>query len=133
MIARTETLKATNYACKEAMRQSGVCTGAVWLCTDDDRLCDWCAEMDGKEIGLDENFFDLGDELTIGEGDDAQTMTFDYENIEAPVLHVNCRCAVLAVVDESLLATSGDEGDVTEGIFDLTIKHGGAAPRANVR
>jgi hypothetical protein len=133
LIARTETLKATNYACKEAMRQSGVCTGASWLCTSDDRLCLACEAMDGTEISLDENFYDQGDEDTFGEGDNAMDMSFDYENIEAPPLHPDCRCCLLAQVDESLLATSGDEGDVTEGIFDLTIKHGGAAPRANVR
>ena len=132
MIARTETLKATNYACKEAMRQSGVCTGASWLTTESDSTCDFCEEMDGMEIGLDENFFDQGDELTIGEGEDAQTMTFDYEDVEAPPAHVNCRCTISALVDESLLATA-DDNEETNGIFDLTTKHGGAGLRENVR
>jgi hypothetical protein len=127
MIARTETLKATNYACKEAMRQSGVCTGATWLCTEDDRTCEACDAMDGAEIDLDENFYDLGDEDTFGEGDNAVDMNFDYENIEAPPLHPDCRCCLTAVVDMSLLATSDDEE--TNGIFDLVTKYSDDQPR----
>ena len=95
LIARTETIRASNRAAAMAYRQSGVVSGKEWLVTRDDRLCPLCAPLNGKVIDLDKNFFDKGTEYTIGEADNAITMKLDYEDVESPPLHPNCRCALV--------------------------------------
>lgn len=100
LIARTETLKGTNWSSKETMRQSGVVTGVEWLTTDDDMTCPECAAMNGVRVDVDENFFDAGeDPQTIGDSD--LEMILDYEDIEAPPLHPDCRCTLLAVLGDA--------------------------------
>jgi len=107
LIARTETIRASNGAAKMAYRQSEVVEGMEWLTTKDDRACQWCNSMNGKTISLNENFFNLGDKLTVGEGDNKSTMVFDYEDVGYPPLHVQCRCAVIPIVyDEFLIPKS---------------------------
>lgn len=103
LIARTETIRASNYAQIESYKQSGVVLKKEWLVTEDDRLCVWCASMQGIQIDLDETYFDKDEDYTVGTGDDAQTTTFDYEAIDGPPLHPNCRCTLVPVVDESYL------------------------------
>ncbi len=39
LIARTETIRASNAGALEGYRKSGVVSGKEWLCTDDDRTC----------------------------------------------------------------------------------------------
>jgi SPP1 gp7 family putative phage head morphogenesis protein len=107
LIARTETIRASNGAAKEAYRQSEVVESLQWLTTKDDRLCSFCLAMDGKVVGLDENYFELGDKLTVGEGANRATMKFDYEAVGYPPLHCNCRCSVIPMVyDEYALPKS---------------------------
>jgi hypothetical protein len=48
--------------------------------------------MNGKTVGIDQNFFENGESLTVGEGDDAKTMSLDYGDVGAPPLHPNCMC-----------------------------------------
>ena len=95
LIARTETIRASNGAAREAYRQSEVVEGMEWLTTADDRRCSFCLAMDGKVVGLDENYFELGDSLTIGSGTEKATMKFDYEAVGYPPLHPACRCTVV--------------------------------------
>jgi hypothetical protein len=100
LIARTETIRASNGAAREAYEQSGVVEGMEWLVTIDDRTCPLCNAMSGKVVGLDENFFNLGESLTVGEGANRVTMKFDYEDVGYPPLHPNCRCTVVPNVYE---------------------------------
>ncbi len=93
-IARSETLRSSNQGARELYRQAGV-TRLRWVAAGDDRTCDWCAEMDGKIIGIDDNFFDQGDTFDVG----GQSMTLDYEDVGTPPLHSMCRCCVIADVD----------------------------------
>ena len=51
--------------------------------------------MDGKIIGIDDNFFDQGDAFDVG----GQSMMLDYEDVGTPPLHSMCRCCVIADVD----------------------------------
>ena len=76
MIARTETIRASNGAADEAYRQSGVVTGKVWLTTEDDLACSDCVALDGTEIELD--------------GDDTFFDPDDYSDGEYPPAHPNC-------------------------------------------
>ncbi len=97
LIARTESIRASNGGATEAYIQSGVVTGKEWLVTLDDRLCDWCRPMDGKVVGVSSNFFDKGDRYTIGKGKSKRTMKLDYTGIGYPPLHPACRCTIVPV------------------------------------
>jgi SPP1 gp7 family putative phage head morphogenesis protein len=78
-IARTETAFADVAGNLEGYAASGVVAAKKWIVADANE-CDLCAELDGVEVGLDEEF--------PGEGGDG------------PPLHVNCRCDVLPVLAE---------------------------------
>ena len=94
MIARTETSRAANQAALEGYRQSGVVTRKIWLTAPG--CCDWCAELDGHVVALEENFYNEGDTATSADG---RAMYVDYGDIDAPPLHPNCRCSVAADID----------------------------------
>jgi len=92
MVARTEVIRASNYGAKEAWRQAGV-EEVQWLASDD--ACGYCIDLDGKVVGINENFFNVGDEF-LPEGADAP-LKINYEDIGAPPLHPQCRCTLLTV------------------------------------
>ena len=117
LIARTETIRASNYAANEAYRQSGVVDGKEWLVTKDDRTCWACWPMQGKIVDLDKNFFNQGDSVTFGDGDSKITMKLDYEDVGAPPLHPNCRCVLVPWFAEEIKSLSESIG------LQKTIKH----------
>jgi len=98
-IARTETIRSSNAGATEAMRLSGVKV-IRWWTAQDDRTCPWCMEMHNKVIDIGRNWYGKGDEM----------MTYDAEgnghglkvlwDVGYPPLHVNCRCTVLAEIEE---------------------------------
>ena len=92
-IARTEVSRANGYATETVYKDNGV-VGKRWVTAPDERVCQFCGEMDGKTIGTSDNFFDKGDSLT---GTQGGTLKFDYESIGAYPLHVNCRCDLLPI------------------------------------
>src|SRR3990167_5831972 len=92
-IARTEVIRASNFGTNEAYIQSGVVSGKEWLTEQDDRTDEFCAEMDGKIIDLEDNFFDLGDSFKIG----GRILNIDLFSVEYPPLHPNCRCTLIPV------------------------------------
>lgn len=81
-IARTEVISASNFAANEAYNQSGVVNQVQWLATEDDRIDDECAELDG-------NIIDLGDSFANNEY---------FGDVEYPPVHANCRCTVIPIV-----------------------------------
>jgi hypothetical protein len=91
LIAKTESLRASNLANKDAWRLSGVVQTVKWYTAEDDKVCGFCEAQDGKEIGVEDNFYDGGDAI---EGADGKIMTADYGDIEAPPLHPDCRCYI---------------------------------------
>ncbi len=95
MIARTETIRSSNYGVKEAWKQGGI-TKISWYTYFDGRECGWCTQMHGKTIAIENNFANMGDELMSEEG---EIMTVTYSDVGAPPLHPNCRCTELAVVE----------------------------------
>lgn len=96
-IARSETIRASNYATQEAWKESGVVTGKEWLTAEDEAVCPWCGPLDGKVVELDADYFKRGQTLT---GSDGRPLKLDYETVEHPPLHVNCRCTLIPVVVE---------------------------------
>jgi hypothetical protein len=47
--------------------------------------------MNGKTVGIEENWFEKGDSYTGKEGG---KMDIDYSDIENPPLHPGCRCYI---------------------------------------
>lgn len=97
-IARTETLRASNFAAQETYKESGVVKKKRWLTALDDRTCEWCGPMNGKIIGLDDTFFDKGDTFRGREGGE---LDLSYDDTDFPPLHVNCRCTVIPIIQRS--------------------------------
>ena len=98
-IAQNQVIRASNKAALNVYRQSGVVKKKIWITHFDKRTCPHCEMMDGKVIGLEENFWDLGDESTIKVDGKDNTLKFNYEEIDAPPAHTQCRCAMGAMVD----------------------------------
>jgi HK97 family phage portal protein len=89
-VAKTESFRTANSALKEAWQQSGVVKTVKWYTANNP--CPFCQAMNGKVISIDDNFFSNGDSLTVGQGEDAQNMSFDYGDVGGPPLHPNCMC-----------------------------------------
>jgi len=94
-IARSEVIRASNYGQEQAYIQSGVVDAKEWVAAFDDRTCPYCSKMDGRIIGLGQNFFNRGDTF--------QGLNLNYEDIKGPPLHPSCRCTLVPIVNEELL------------------------------
>ena len=105
MIARTEAIKASNFGTQEAWEQSGVVTAKEWLTAADERVDALCAAMDGKIIGLGDNFFEKGDTLSAKNDEGKKvSQTFDADT-PVPPLHPNCRCTLIPVMGTKAVAS----------------------------
>ena len=80
MIARTETIRATNYASEQAYIESDVVFEKEWLAELDERTDDECARLDGKVVSVKGKF-------STEEG-----------KLPYPPIHPNCRCTIIPVV-----------------------------------
>lgn len=99
-IARSEVLRATNFATEQAYIQSGVVKKKEWLTAKDERVCPWCGPMDGKTIGVKEVFFEEGDKIKgKNENGKTVTMTVGVDDVSHPPLHPNCRCTLIPIVE----------------------------------
>lgn len=96
MVARTETARMFTKGHIEAWRQTGVVELKQWDAASDS--CPFCAWMDGRVVGLDENFRNMDDPLTVPFRDGEITLNISYAPIDGPPLHPNCRCAVVPVI-----------------------------------
>lgn len=95
LIARTETFKAVNFATDESYLQSGVVEAKEWFTGMDERVCPYCRPMNGKTIGVGKTWFKQGETI---QGDDGVGFVADYESIQNPPLHANCRCGLVPVL-----------------------------------
>lgn len=81
-IARTESIRAANEGQRQLWDQAiarGDLNGREqreWIVTPDDRLCEFCQELDGQIVGI-------RDEFTLPDG----------SRVDGPPAHPNCRCA----------------------------------------
>lgn len=84
-IARTESMKAANEGQRQLWEQAqeegllGKNAKQEWIVGDDEKLCPICQDMDGEQVGLDEDF------------------NVDGEDLDGPPAHPNCRCTVALV------------------------------------
>lgn len=107
MIARTETIRANSFATEEAYKQSRVVEAKEWFTSKDERVCEWCAPLDGKIVKLGEDYFNKGDEFI---GLSGGRLNFNLHSADNPPLHPNCRCTLLPVTlddpDETVYSNS---------------------------
>lgn len=68
VIARTETIAASNYGSHEAAKQSGLTLNKVWLSTSDNRTRPDHVVADGQEVSMDDPF-DVGGSQLMYPGD----------------------------------------------------------------
>ncbi|HEX5429869.1 MAG TPA: phage portal protein [Patescibacteria group bacterium] len=95
-IARSEVIRASNFATTQAYKQSGVVNKVQWLATEDDAICEWCAPMDGTVIDLGDSFFQDGDTFT---GKNGGKLDLNYGDVDFPPLHPNCRCTTIPIIN----------------------------------
>ncbi len=119
MIARTEAQRASRKAEVEAWKATGIVEGKVWLLAPDP--CEFCeAASDAfskNQIGLEDSFYQKGSVLT---GADGGELSLDYEDIEGPPLHPNCRCSLQPrlISDYEEIIASGREEIANLGAFE---------------
>lgn len=90
-VARTEAFRVANGATQEAWKQTGVVKSIKWYTAADERVCEFCAPLHGREIGIEEGFFEKGETITGREGG---KLDLDYSDVDYPPLHVSCRCYI---------------------------------------
>lgn len=98
MIARTESAMAAvggrQEAWREMVRDNLIDTSRfrqVWLVTPDDRLCEFCAPMEGATVALDGSFESTERGILPSERE-----PYAGETVEGPPLHPSCRCDLVA-------------------------------------
>ena len=92
-VARSAVFGVANAAAREAYKQSGVVKTVKWHTAEDELVCEYCGPLNGKEIAIDEVFFEKGDTLT---GRDGGSLDLDFADVEDPPVHANCRCFTTA-------------------------------------
>ncbi len=90
-VAQTETMRTLNLAGRAAWKASGVVKTLVWH-VQSNNPCEFCAGMDGQEVGIDDPFYEKGDTLT---GADGGEIDIDYADGYEPNVHPHCECKVL--------------------------------------
>jgi HK97 family phage portal protein len=110
-IARTEAQRASRSAEVEAWKASGIVEGKTWLLAPDPcEFCEAASNAFSKDgVGIDQAFYAKGQAL---EGADGGTLNLDYEDVQGPPLHPNCRCSLqpkLVSDYESIIAEAEKE------------------------
>lgn len=91
-LVRTETLKSSNEATLYGYQQLGI-SEKEWF--NNPGACDYCKSVeDMGATGIQDVFIEKGESLTDSEGNER---VFDYESVEHPPLHPNCRCVLIPV------------------------------------
>lgn len=104
-IARTESARAQTYADIAAWQQSGVVIEKRWYTARDERVCRYCAFMDGTVEKVGVNFFNKGDHLDVdytGRNGESKTSTinFNYDSVKGAPLHGSCRCVLIPILSK---------------------------------
>jgi HK97 family phage portal protein len=99
MIARSETIRASNAGAEQAYLLAGI-EREEWFTSEDERVCEFCGEMHGKTVRVNEVFFRQGETMSVVDQDGkTQQLKMDYEDVGYPPLHPDCRCTILPVVE----------------------------------
>lgn len=115
VIARTETVGASNAGSIEAMRQSGLVVQKDWIDTSDDRTRETHRAAAGQVVGLDE-LFEVGDAFLDYPGDPNGP----------PEEIIQCRCTLGYVVDEDVVPAEEPTDDEDGVVVADAGEHTGA-------
>lgn len=96
-IARTETIWAHNEGAQMGWAEGGV-TKKQWVSSGDPRSCAYCTSMNGKIVDVEGSYFRKGDNMRNPEQGN-QSLSFNYDGIEHPPLHPNCRCTIVPIIE----------------------------------
>ena len=96
-VARTEAAFAMSTGEQDAWAKTGLVSGKTWLLAPDPcEFCEAASKAFSKSgVGLRDPFYRVGETLTGADGGKYQ---FNYERVDGPPLHPNCRCAVQPVL-----------------------------------
>lgn len=102
-VARTEANRAARVAETEAWGATGLVQGKTWLLAPDPcEFCEAASKAFSKNaVGLNQPFYAKGEVLT---GADGGAMVLDYEDVQGPPLHPNCRCSMQPKLSDELEA-----------------------------
>lgn len=89
-IARTEITTASNEATIQSREETGQVEKKERFTALDERVCEHCNAMNGKTTSIREDF--------LKKGDSVAGFNVDYQNIQWPALHPQCRCTLLPVI-----------------------------------
>jgi len=100
-MSRTGTIWAVNEGALQTYKQYHV-EVVEWFVTIDDRLCEWCASMEGQKMRTGDPFFPAGDSFEIdtfnAAGEEVtRVLEFPFA-IYHPPLHPYCRCVLVPVL-----------------------------------
>lgn len=120
-IARTVVFQTANTSAREAYKQSGVVKEVRWHTAEDEVVCEYCGPMNGKTVDIESTFFDEGDTVR---GRDGGILHIDFDDVEDPPLHANCRCFTNAVIIEGkqakeVVSKNGEEDAETKLLQEL--------------
>jgi len=91
-VAANESVQASNAFARTAFAAYGV-TKLRWAAIGGD-TCEFCQEMDGKVVGIEQNFLDRDDELDA-EGREGNENINVFRPISHPPLHQFCVCQII--------------------------------------
>lgn len=99
MIAQTEVTRFSNAVAKALYKQAGF-QYMRWVAIIDHKTCPFCRHLNGKIVGIGENFLEKDEVLTVDNGNGRKvSFTADYEAVGHPPIHPHCRCFVVPVND----------------------------------
>lgn len=105
VIARTETNRAFTQAQFEADQQFvdqndlGGRAFKQWTVRSANP-CDFCQALaDEPPIPLDDAFRSLGQDVTVGKGEDKKSLSISFESLEAGNAHPNCSCEYTLIIE----------------------------------
>ena len=94
-VAQDVAFTSANSAMRNAYTQVGI-QEIKWFAGQDSKVCAFCNEMHGKTVGVQDNFFSKGDVFEVTNDDGKkQKMTVEFDDINTPPIHSNCRCYIL--------------------------------------
>jgi len=93
-LARTEVIKTSNEITEASYKQSGVVSKKELF--NNPGACEFCVALSGSIAQLGGTFVSKGSTIT---GSNGGTRVNDYEDIQHPPIHCNCKCALLPIID----------------------------------
>jgi HK97 family phage portal protein len=94
-LARTEVIKTSNEITETAYKQSGVVQKKEWLANPG--ACEFCRSLNGSILTLGSTFVPKGSSI---DGADGGSRINDYEDVNHPPIHSNCRCTLIPVIED---------------------------------